>query len=164
MMEWVSTGPTQTQAWGQRLGRCLRPGHVLALQGTLGAGKTTLTQGIARGMGISTRVASPTFVLVSEYETTDGGLLRHVDCYRLPEEKVGVQVAHLGLLDWLQAADSVLIIEWAERIAALLPHTRLEVRLASVAAHPDQRRLSFWAQGCHDPAWLEATLRSLATG
>ncbi len=163
MMEWVSTGPTQTQAWGQHLGRCLRTGDVLALQGTLGAGKTTLTQGIARGMGVTARVASPTFVLVSEYETPDGGLLRHLDCYRLPVGEACVQVAHLGLLDWLQAADSILIIEWAERIAPLLPQTRLEVRLAAVAAHPDQRQLSFRAKGCHDPAWLQVTLRSLAT-
>ena len=163
MMEWVSSSPAQTQDWGQRLGMCLRSGDVLALQGELGAGKTTVTQGIARGLGITARVTSPTFVLVSEYETPNGGLLRHLDCYRLPEEEARGQATHLGLLDWLQTADSILIVEWAERIASLLPQTHLEVRLAPVSANPDQRRVSFQAKGSPDPDWLQATLHRLAT-
>lgn len=162
MKAWVSSGPTHTQAWGQRLGACLRPGDVLALHGGLGAGKTTLTQGIARGMGIADRVASPTFVLVSEYETPDGGLLRHLDCYRLPVGEARSQAIHLGLLDWLQTADSVLIIEWAERIEPLLPNTRLEVRLNAVPAEPEQRQVLFQARGNPNPAWLQTTLRCLA--
>ncbi len=162
-MEWVSSSPAQTQAWGQRLGRCLRPGQVLALQGALGSGKTTLTQGVARGLGITARVTSPTFVLVSEYETPDGGLLRHLDCYRLPAEQAHGQATHLGWRDWLQTADSILIVEWAERIASLLPQTHLEVRLAPVAAEPERRRVSFRVNGSPDPDWLQATLHCLAT-
>lgn len=162
MMAWVSSGPTCTQTWGQRLGACLQPGDLLALHGDLGAGKTTLVQGIARGMGITARVASPTFVLVSEYATPDGGLLRHLDCYRLPMAEARRQAIHLGLLDWLQDADSVLIIEWAERIAPLLPCTHLEVRLGPVPAEPEHRQVSFQARGNPDPACLQATLRHLA--
>ncbi len=163
MMEWISSGPTHTQAWGQRLGTCLRAGDVLALQGGLGAGKTTLAQGIARGLGITARVTSPTFVLVSEYPTPDGGLLRHLDCYRLPAAQACSQAVHLGLLDWLQAADDLLIVEWAERIAPLLPPNRLEVRLASTAAASERRQISLRARGAPDPEWLQATLRCLAT-
>lgn len=160
MMEWISVGPAHTQAWGQRLGTCLRAGDVLALQGGLGSGKTTLAQGIARGLGVAARVTSPTFVLVSEYLTPDGGLLRHLDCYRLPAEQACSQAVHLGLLDWLQAADGVLIVEWAERIAPLLPSHRLEVRLTATA--PGRRQVSLRARGAPDPEWLQATLRCLA--
>ncbi len=163
MMEWVSVSPAQTQAWGQRLGTCLRPGDVLALQGVLGSGKTTLTQGIARGLGIIDRVTSPTFVLVSEYELPAGNLLRHLDCYRLPTAQACGQAIHLGLLDWLQMADSILIVEWAERITPLLPSTRLEVRLAPLASPPDHRRVTLQAHGSPDPDWLQATLHRLAT-
>ncbi len=162
MMEWISSSPAQTQAWGQRLGTCLRPGDVLALQGELGTGKTTLVQGIARGLGIAAQVTSPTFALVSEYETPDGNLMRHLDCYRLPEGQACVQTLHLGWQDWLQMADDILIVEWGGRIVPLLPQTHLEVRLTTSAPASERRRVSLQAHGNPEPDWWRATLRHLA--
>jgi len=99
---------------------------VICLFGDLGAGKTTLAQGIARGLGIVRRVTSPTFTLVQEYQ----GRLRlyHLDCYRLegPED-----LDPLCADDWL-GRDGVSVIEWPERVAAALPEDRLELRLMIV--------------------------------
>lgn len=149
----VSAGPAQTQAWGQRLGERVGGGDVVALYGALGAGKTAFAQGIARGLGVKERVASPTFILVSEYETAQGLWLRHMDCYRLSETEAPAEALELGWQDWREQNDSVLIIEWADRIASLLPREHLAVRLDFGAeAFPvalNQRRLVFTAYGPH---------------
>ena len=75
----------QTQALGVRLASRLHSGDVLALAGELGAGKTAFTQGLARGMGITAAVTSPTFVLINRYLVPDGRVLQHADCYRLAD-------------------------------------------------------------------------------
>ena len=81
-MEFVTNSPEETEELGERLGRALSPGDVVAFTGDLGAGKTAFTRGIARGLGIGDRVTSPTFAIVNEYE---GGRLPlfHFDMYRL---------------------------------------------------------------------------------
>jgi tRNA threonylcarbamoyladenosine biosynthesis protein TsaE len=122
-MERITQSDEETRAFGESLGRRLGPGQVVCLIGPLGAGKTTLAQGIARGLEVEDVVNSPTFTLVQEY----AGRLRvyHLDVYRLsgPEE-----AADLALDEMLNAG-GVVIIEWPERIAAVLPPERLEVRL-----------------------------------
>ncbi len=110
----------QTQALGLRLASWLRNGDVLALAGDLGAGKTAFTQGVARGMGITVPVTSPTFVLINRYVAPDGRVLQHADCYRLADAPA--EMWDIGLAD-LFAGDDIVVIEWADRIAGLLPES-----------------------------------------
>lgn len=116
--------PSETRRLGERIGRRLRAGDVVLLSGELGAGKTVLAQGIARGMGVADPVKSSSFVIMNEY---DGASLRlyHADLYRLEDPS---QVAELAL-DEL-ASRGVLVVEWPERAGAEMPRERLDVRLA----------------------------------
>jgi len=109
--DFVSRSPDQTRRIGARLGALLRSGDVLALSGDLGAGKTQLVRGLARGLGVTTRVHSPTFTLVNEYS---GGRLKlfHLDLYRLETPD---QIHSAGIEEFLQP-DGVAVIEWAERL------------------------------------------------
>ncbi len=110
-------------AIGEEIGKRLKPGDVLALFGDLGAGKTTLTKGIARGMGLSADVHSPTFTLIHEHP---GPLaLYHVDLYRLSSEE---EVEWIGIDEYIES-DGVTIIEWADRMRSLLPPERLDIDL-----------------------------------
>ena len=141
---------TETFALGQRLGRALESGQVVALHGDLGAGKTVLTQGIAVGLGITTRVTSPTFTLVSEYQRANGDLLIHIDCYRLgsPTQDDGaLEALSFGLEEIVDRADAIVVIEWAERVATLLPADHLQVALRYADATPEERQVVFTAQG-----------------
>ena len=147
----ASSGAEVTRAWGMRLGALLRAGDVVALSGELGAGKTTLVQGIVAGLGGRARVTSPTFTLVNEYTVQDGpnaGLrVVHVDAYRLGEHDAAeLEIDTLGLGDLLDAGDTVVLVEWAERIATLLPADRLEIALA-YGAGENERRLEARAGG-----------------
>ncbi len=112
MATFISHSPADTESLGEGFGREARHGLVIALSGELGAGKTQLVKGLARGLGIAARVHSPTFTLVNEYT---GGRLRlfHLDLYRL--ESRG-QILSAGLEEFLQP-DGVAVIEWAERMA-----------------------------------------------
>lgn len=111
MAEFISHSPAETEALGERWGREVRRGWVIALSGDLGAGKTQLVKGLARGMGVASRVHSPTFTLVNEYS---GGPLRlfHLDLYRL---QTRAQILGAGLEEYLQP-EGVTVIEWAERL------------------------------------------------
>ena len=111
MATFISHSPAETESLGERWGRAAQPGLVIGLFGDLGAGKTQLVKGLARGLGITARVHSPTFTLVNEY---DGGRLRlfHLDLYRL--ETRG-QIVSAGLEEFLQP-DDVTVIEWAEKM------------------------------------------------
>lgn len=110
MAIFISHSPAETEALGEQWGRRAEPGLLIALTGDLGAGKTQLVKGLARGLGSAARVHSPTFTLVNEY--LDGRLpLYHLDLYRL--ETPG-QIASAGLEEFLHTA-GVTVIEWAER-------------------------------------------------
>ncbi|MGA9777941.1 MAG: tRNA (adenosine(37)-N6)-threonylcarbamoyltransferase complex ATPase subunit type 1 TsaE [Verrucomicrobiia bacterium] len=111
MATFISHSPAETQSLGESWGRTAERGLVIALCGDLGAGKTELVKGIARGLGATERVHSPTFTLVNEY---DGGRWRlfHLDLYRL---NTPGQIITAGLEEFLQP-DGVTVIEWAERI------------------------------------------------
>ncbi len=144
--EWVSTGPAATQTLGQHLGERLRAGDVLALQGDLGTGKTTLIQGLGRGLRIEERIVSPTFVLVNEYMTPAGLCLRHADCYRLSVANTGMEVAHLGFDEWLADRQGILVVEWADRIPELLPRDLLVLALHH-GDNPESRVIRLQAAG-----------------
>jgi tRNA threonylcarbamoyladenosine biosynthesis protein TsaE len=121
---------------GEQLGRSLLPKSIVLLEGELGAGKTTLIQAIARGLGVAENATSPTYALVHRYQGARGPVY-HLDCYRLrhPDEAAD--------LDWetlLQEGDAVLI-EWPEKAGSYVPAATLRLRLDHVADHPDLRRL-----------------------
>jgi tRNA threonylcarbamoyladenosine biosynthesis protein TsaE len=136
----VSADPEETRAIGRVLGTAAMPGTVLALHGELGAGKTQLAKGVAQGLGVTTTVNSPTFVLMNEHV----GRLRlyHVDAYRLadPEEALAA-----GLLDDREI-DGVTVIEWADRLEGWLPLERLDIWLRLGEA-PAERNVQWEAHG-----------------
>lgn len=111
MSEYVTNGEEETEALGRRLGQVLQPGAVVAFTGDLGAGKTAFTRGLARGLGISERVTSPTFTIVNEYE---GGRLPlfHFDMYRLGSSE---ELFDIGWEEYL-ARGGVCAVEWSENV------------------------------------------------
>ncbi len=128
----------QTLALGEAVASRVQPGDVIALQGELGAGKTQFVRGLARGLGSSeSAVSSPTFVLIQEYETAeDRPPLVHIDAYRLNSlddlESIGWPIT--GDDDWRR--QSVVAVEWADRIDALIGESYLHVELAH-ASHDE---------------------------
>lgn len=102
---------------GARLARILRPGQVVALHGDLGAGKTVLSRGFARGLGITEPVTSPTFTVAQEYQAPDGTWFYHLDMYRIDNERSALA---FGIEEYLFAPDAVTLVEWPERIPGLL--------------------------------------------
>jgi tRNA threonylcarbamoyladenosine biosynthesis protein TsaE len=131
----------RTREVGEALASMLQPRDTVVLTGDLGAGKTTLVQGIGRGLGVEDHVASPTFTLVREYS---GRLdVAHVDVYRL--ERVQ-DVIDLGL-DELGGPNRVLLVEWGDAVSDLLPEDRLRVELTTARADTDTRRIVIAPQG-----------------
>jgi tRNA threonylcarbamoyladenosine biosynthesis protein TsaE len=139
-----------THAWGERLGRLLRAGDLVVLSGELGAGKTTLTQGIGDGLGVRGPVTSPTFVIARVHPSLVGGpALVHVDAYRLGG------FAELDDLDLdTSLEDSVTVVEWGHGLAEDLAEDRLEVTLNGEGA----RTATVTA---HGPRWADADLSAL---
>lgn len=121
-----------TTALGERIAAALVRGAAVALEGDLGAGKTTLARAILRALGVRETVPSPTFTLVQTYET-DRFPVRHYDFYRIENER---EIEELDLDDAL--AEGAALIEWPERAGALLPENALRVALAVVSG--DERR------------------------
>lgn len=138
--EFFSRSPEQTRRLGMRLGGLLQPGDFLALSGDLGAGKTTLVQGIAQGWGSLDAVSSPTFVLVNTYRRSDGHSLNHLDAYRLQS---ALEAEDLDLDALLE--QGAMVVEWPERIDSALPSDRLLVQLRWIA--DEQRAMAFTAKG-----------------
>ena len=123
MIDAVTKSADDTRELGAALAAVVTPGDVVLLAGDLGAGKTTLTQGFARGLGVAEQVTSPTFVLMRPYE---GRLsLVHVDAYRLEHLQ---EVIDLGLPEMLDDG-ALAIIEWGDVVAPALPPDFLELRL-----------------------------------
>ncbi len=149
----VTHSEEETRAWGAKLGRLLRPGDVVALVGPLAAGKTRFVQGIARGMGIQRPVTSPTFILMNVYHSPDGRVLCHVDCYRMRDP---VEEAYDMGLDQQVRGEEICVIEWAERIASLLPRDHLVVEFEEIGE--GKRRLRIRAHGPRSRALLQALL------
>lgn len=137
----------ETERVGEHLGRSLGAGDVVALFGDLGAGKTTLVKGIARGLGIDDEARSPTFTLIHEHR---GHLpLYHLDLYRLDG---GQDVEALGVEEYIYGS-GVTVIEWADRMRHLLPPERLDVELC--IAGDSERQLILTAAGRRAAAILQ---------
>jgi tRNA threonylcarbamoyladenosine biosynthesis protein TsaE len=139
-LEFISRSTEQTRRAGMRLGALLQPGDLVCLIGDLGAGKTTLVQGITSGWGSLDAANSPTFVLVNVYRRPDGERLNHLDGYRL---NGAAEAEDLDLDALLESGP--LVIEWADRIETALPKERLWVVLQWV--DDSQRDMVFTATG-----------------
>ena len=123
-----TNGVEETVAFGERLATELQSGEIVALLGDLGAGKTALVKGIARGLGIEQEATSPTFTFIHEYR--DGRLpLFHIDLYRLDAIE---QALAIGIEDYLNPA-GITVIEWAEKIETLLPEGTTRIRIESLS-------------------------------
>ena len=122
-MIFVTSSPEETVELGKKIGRMLKNGDVIAMQGTLAAGKTTITKGIAAALGIEDTITSPTFCLISEYQ---GKMpLYHMDVYRLNGAE---DFAELGTDDMIYG-NGVSIIEWSEKIITELPRKTILLRI-----------------------------------
>ena len=138
-----SKGVQQTEALGQAVAQHAQHGDMIALVGELGAGKTQLVRGLAKGMGIDPReVSSPTFVIMQQYtHPHQDAVLLHVDAYRLNS------FDDLHSLGWDTDVfdDALVVVEWAGRLTGQLPDNRLEIRLAHDG--PDQRGITIIPHG-----------------
>ncbi|MBP2079990.1 tRNA (adenosine(37)-N6)-threonylcarbamoyltransferase complex ATPase subunit type 1 TsaE [Oceanobacillus polygoni] len=129
----------ETQLIAEKLATMLKPGDVITLEGELGAGKTTFTKGLAKGLGIKRNISSPTFTIIKEYE---GRLpLYHMDVYRLEhsDEDIGFDEYFHG--------NGVTVVEWAHFIEEFLPNERLAIRIGYMDG--DKRILEFTASGAY---------------
>jgi len=141
MLEITSHSPAETREIGRALGQFLQTGDLIALEGDLGAGKTTLVNGIAAGWRSPDQVTSPTFVLINVYRRPENsGQLNHLDAYRLSGPS---EAADLDLDLYLETGP--LIVEWFSRIREALPDDFLLVEMAWVGE--GQRKLRFSAKG-----------------
>lgn len=152
-LDCISHSSAQTQRLGMRLGELLQGGELILLDGQLGTGKTTFTQGLAQGLGITENINSPTFTLLKEYAhqlhpgNSTGALsdrrpnLYHFDLYRLdnPDE-----IVDLGFEDYF-FGDGVCVIEWAEKADSFWPEEHLNIRLKIMSE--TKRGLLFIATG-----------------
>lgn len=140
-MIFISSSPEETRVIGEKIGRTLKPGAVVCLYGELGAGKTCLIQGLARGLGVKEEkeVKSPTFVLIREYEGKVP--IYHFDLYRIESEQ---ELEGLGYEEYFYGR-GVTLIEWAGKIEEHLPPNRIEIHLAFL--EENERRIEVIPRG-----------------
>lgn len=132
-MEYLCHSPAETEALGERLGKQLRPGAVIAYEGGLGMGKTAFTRGLARGLGCRGRVTSPTFTIVNEYE---GRIpLFHFDMYRLDSADA---LFDIGWDDYLERG-GVCAVEWSERAEDAFDGSTVRIDFRRGAQHDGWR-------------------------
>ena len=139
-LDLLTASPEETQAVGAAIAPALRSGDVISLTGDLGAGKTTFVQGVARTLGVTDHVVSPTFTLVREY---DGTLpIYHFDVYRLDHLQ---DVLDLGFEEILDLG-GIVFIEWGDAIEALLPEAYLQIEL-TIPGEDSRRRVEIAGRG-----------------
>jgi tRNA threonylcarbamoyladenosine biosynthesis protein TsaE len=140
-LEITSSAPEESLRLGERLGRLLKGGMVVELTGDLGAGKTLLVRGIAKGLGVEGEVASPSFTISRVYPIPGGGELHHFDFYRLNDK----DIVNRELAEAASDPSSIVAIEWAERAGDVLPEERLVIHLE--ADGEERRRIRLTAGG-----------------
>ena len=133
-MEFLTTNEKQTQIVAFEYAKTLSKGDVVLLKGEMGAGKTTFVKGLAKGLGISDEITSPTYAYMNDYD----GVLYHYDCYRLSS---GEDAEALGLTDYFYAG-GICVIEWSENIVSVLPKNCKSVTIEKI--DESKRRIEFW--------------------
>ena len=156
-LEFFSRSPEQTRRVGMRLGSLLQHGDVICLQGDLGAGKTTLVQGLAQSWGSLAPVTSPTFIIVNVYRRPDDGQLFHMDAYRLESTP---EAAELDLDEMLSQGS--LLVEWPERIREILPEDCMWISFGYIAE--ENRQMLIRANGARYDDLLAALRQDMFGG
>ncbi|GGH83397.1 tRNA threonylcarbamoyladenosine biosynthesis protein TsaE [Pullulanibacillus pueri] len=149
MLEIICRSSEESMVLGERLANLLQPGDVITLEGDLGAGKTTFTKGIAKGLGVKRTVNSPTFTIIKEYKGTMP--LYHMDVYRLEDEE------DLGFDDFFHS-EGITVIEWASQIKSQLPEERLEIYIKH-GSEEKSRQFQFAPKGEHYEQLCEELLK-----
>lgn len=133
--ETITQSVAQTQKLGEAFGNSFLTGEgsgtarILCLWGELGSGKTTFVQGLAKGLGIATRLLSPTFIIVRRHDIPEtAGVLYHLDLYRIVSSE---SVAAIGFTDMIREPESLVVVEWPERLGNLLPERHIDIRFAT---------------------------------
>lgn len=132
----------QTISLGTKIGALLTPGDVIAMTGTLAAGKTTITKGIAQSLGVTENITSPTFCLISEYEGSKMPLY-HMDVYRLDGAE---DFVNLGVDDMLYG-NGVCIIEWSEKIQSEIPAKAISLDIQATGSEERTITIDNWNHG-----------------
>ncbi|KGG81227.1 ATPase [Caloranaerobacter azorensis H53214] len=140
MVKIKTNSPEETYSFGYRLGKLLKSGDILCLNGDLGAGKTTLTQSIAKGLDVEDYVTSPTFTLINEYKGRYP--VYHFDVYRINDID---EMYDLGFEEYIYS-EGVTIIEWASIIEDILPLERLDITIKR-GKEIDEREIIIEAKG-----------------
>jgi tRNA threonylcarbamoyladenosine biosynthesis protein TsaE len=135
--------------FGEKIGAAIKGGTTVLLIGDVGAGKTTLTKGIASGMDVSDDVQSPTFTISRVYEASDNKVLAHYDFYRLHDAGIMADELHEAVND----STVVTLIEWGEVVAGVVPHDHLEIRIQAISE--TVRRMELAAFGINSATLLE---------
>lgn len=138
MPQFLSKNSLETEAVAKELAASLQGGELVALVGNLGAGKTVFVKALAQALGVKETITSPTFVLLKIYNTKHKKIqkLVHVDCYRLEGKE---DLADIGLQDYLNQPETVVVVEWANKISAL-PERTIKVKIDYI--DNDQRQIS----------------------
>ncbi|MCM1321990.1 MAG: tRNA (adenosine(37)-N6)-threonylcarbamoyltransferase complex ATPase subunit type 1 TsaE [Bacteroides sp.] len=137
-MKFTTDSPEETIALGREIGQRLQAGDIIAFEGSLAAGKTTLTKGIAEALGIKETITSPTFTLISEY--TGRLPLYHMDVYRLNSAEDFIEIGGEELL----YGSGVCIIEWSEKIKETLPDSAITISIKSTGTDSRLIDISNW--------------------
>ncbi len=139
MFEIGTKSPEETYVLGKKIGGLLKPGDVVAITGELGAGKTTLIKGLAEGLGVADFVSSPSFIIINEYSGKFP--FYHIDLYRLEEVR---EIEELGVTEYFERG-GIVAIEWAEKLAGLLPERFIAVTIELLGEK--ERRITLKEKG-----------------
>lgn len=138
-----SNNKLETKKIGEIIGKKCRGGEIFCLSGDLGAGKTTIAQGISRGLNIKKNITSPTFIIVNNYKIKNHpkkikGLI-HLDVYRIKNLR---ELEEVGFFDFLKEPKTVVIIEWGEKIKKYLPKKHIKIKIKNTAEN--KRKISIY--------------------
>lgn len=144
MKEIVSTSTSQTSELGYKLGKLCFPGAVICLNGDLGAGKTTMTKSIAKGLDVQDYVTSPTFTIVNEYEGRYP--VYHFDVYRVSDID---EMYDIGYEEYIYS-QGVCIIEWSNLIEEILPESRIEINISTKTQEERVIQIKAYGDNCKE--------------
>ena len=152
MLTCVTHSPEETAHLAGTIGKIIREGTVICLDGELGVGKTLFVRALARTLGVESDVTSPTFNLMNIYEAACP--IVHFDLYRIASEE---ELEDIGFFEYAEATEGIVLIEWAEKFPNAMPADHLSVRIE--ALNDEERQFTFVAKGKRSRALLEELKR-----